>query len=460
MVLTRANTRRTGASRGRPVFVTLLFWITIVSVVVAWENFSYVPGTVAHTAAGVAPAASMAADPSSRALKLLMISVGGAYYFRRRRLAHQLLRQLNRYLVVFLALALASAAWSADSTATIARFVGVLAGISISFAFCVADWQRRSFQQLLAPILTALLLGSLVFGLVSPQQAIDANLAGWHGLAAQKNPFGMLASFGVIICAHGWMSGETPARRAMVPTLIACACLVLSRSVTSLLATALTLLFFVLLMRTPLTLRRYSRYFVVTFAIIVLTYALAVLKVLPWLDTVLLGPIVALTGKDLTFSNRSAIWAIVQQHIQYHPLLGTGFGAYWTSPDPTSPSYEVFLRLYFWPSESHNGYLEMINDLGYVGLAVLIGYLITYVHQALKLHRLDRNQGALFLGLFFQQAVINLSESTWLAANGGLAGLIMNLATFALARALLESEARTKATTPMPSWAQPRPSGQ
>ena len=121
-------------------------------------------------------------------------------------------------------------------------------------------------------------------------------------------------------------------------------------------------------------------------------------------------------------------------------FCGTGYGAYWTGADPTSPSYVFLSRMYFWPSEAHNGYLDVVNDLGFVGLICLLGYLTVYVRQSLQLFRTDRPQGALYLALFFQQAMTNLSESCWFSPMGILPVVIMTLSTFTLARGLLDQQ--------------------
>jgi exopolysaccharide production protein ExoQ len=142
----------------------------------------------------------------------------------------------------------------------------------------------------------------------------------------------------------------------------------------------------------------------------------------------------------MTFTNRAMIWDIIKEHAQLHPILGTGFGAYWTGADPTSPSYVFLLRMYFWPSEAHNGYLDVVNDLGFVGLICLLGYLTVYVRQSVQLFRTDPSQGALYMALFFQQAMTNLSESCWFSPMGILPSVIMTLSTFTLARSLLDQQ--------------------
>jgi exopolysaccharide production protein ExoQ len=134
------------------------------------------------------------------------------------------------------------------------------------------------------------------------------------------------------------------------------------------------------------------------------------------------------------------IWDIIKEHVQLHPLLGTGYGAYWTGAVPSSPSYVFLSRMYFWPSEAHNGYLDVVNDLGFVGLIVLLGYLWVYVSQSLQLFRSDRQQGALYLAIFFQQAMTNLSESCWFSPMGVLPIFVTTLSTFTLAAALLDQQ--------------------
>jgi O-antigen ligase len=156
----------------------------------------------------------------------------------------------------------------------------------------------------------------------------------------------------------------------------------------------------------------------------------------------------------LTFTGRSEIWAIIVERIRQDPFLGVGYGAYWTGPVPQSPSYEFIWRMgAFYPGSSHNGYLEVANDLGAAGLAVLLGYIVTQLHQTLRVLATNAAQGCLLLALFMQQAVANLSESQWLSVLS-VQFVITTLATAALARTLLEQRLRTRFG--VPAW-QPVP---
>ncbi len=244
----------------------------------------------------------------------------------------------------------------------------------------------------------------------------------------------------MIFWFHAWLSRQARPLPALLGGSIAVACLVLSRSSTSLVAAAFTMLFLTMLLRSPQGLRRYMPYLVALFIAALLAYSLALLHFVPGLD-LLLSPITMLTGKDLTFTGRTDIWDIMSEHIRLHPYLGNGYGAFWTGSLESSPSYEFVQRLYFYPASAHNGYLDILNDLGAGGLFVLFAYLATYITQSLRLLGADRIQASLYLALFLQQAITNLSESRWFNALS-VDFAIMTLATAALARTLFDHRLR------------------
>jgi O-antigen ligase len=398
-------------------------------------------------------------NPAARTVKLILLVAGLIIIIQRSRQTRLLLRHTNRYFLLFLALVPLSYLWSISPADTLARFVSVLTIASISVAFCLVGWHQQRLQSVVRPALSLLLLGSIALYFYNPDLAIEHGEGtlhnSWHGLTDQKNTFGQISSFGAIFWLHAALSKQVNIIVALGAFALSMTCVFLSHSSTSLLASVFACGFIVLLLWSPKYLRRYIPYIATTFAIIVVLYAVTILKLVPGLDA-LLTPVMHLTGKDMTFSNRSEIWRIVKDHIQLSPLKGSGYGAYWIGVVPSSPSYRMLQELYFYPFESHNGYLEITNDLGFIGLTVLLGYLITFVRQSLQVMRSDRAQGALFLGLFFHQAIENLSESTWLALNSGTTFTLMVLATMALGRCVLEQRTAARGA---PGPSRPRPGG-
>jgi exopolysaccharide production protein ExoQ len=195
-------------------------------------------------------------------------------------------------------------------------------------------------------------------------------------------------------------------------------------------------------LRSPPLLRARVPLLVVLLVAALLAYALGVLDLVPGSAT-LMASIAALSDKGSTLTGRTQIWAIVIEHVRLNPWFGTGYGAYWTAaPVMGSDSYEFVRRMgSFYPGSAHNGYLEVTNDLGAVGLAGLVGYALSHVRQALRLWRIDAAQATLLLALYFQQAISNLAESHWFSVLS-VDFVFMTLASAALARALLEHRLR------------------
>jgi O-antigen ligase len=267
-------------------------------------------------------------------------------------------------------------------------------------------------------------------------------LGAWRGLASHKNGLGDLACIALILWFHAGLTREVRPLRAVAGGAIALTCLILSRSSTSLVATVFVATITLLLLRAPRGLRPYLPYFIVTLVAMLVLYALAVLDLVPGLGT-LLAPVTALTDKGTSLTGRTQIWQIIAEHIRLHPLFGSGYAAYWTAaPTSGTDSYEFINRMgAFYPGSAHNGYLEVVNDLGWVGFICLLGYMLTYVRQSLQLTTLDRNQAALYLALYLQQAITNLAETHWFSVLS-VDFVIMTLATFALARGLLDHQMR------------------
>ena len=115
----------------------------------------------------------------------------------------------------------------------------------------------------------------------------------------------------------------------------------------------------------------------------------------------------------------------------------------------------MLTRLFFYPTEGHNGYLDVINDLGLVGGCCLLGDFVHYVRTSLRLFKLDRYQAGLYLTLLFRGFVADMSESHWFSVLT-VDFVIMTLATAALARSLIQARVdaaagRAARQTPAPS---------
>ncbi len=412
-------------------FAAVLLWVSIIIMVV--------PQGLDYQGINGMPTSS---DALGRFTWLFLLGGSALALLQRSRRVKVFARWINPFFLCFFALAALSIAWSIDPGLTIRRVLRASTVVMVVVGFTLVGWHAKRFQNVMRPMVTAVLVSSIIFVMLDPDDsmhhAAQAELMdAWHGVTMGKNILGSFASIGVVLWLHAWLAKEARPMSAIVGVAMSVLVLVMTRSSTSVMSTAFAVMFMLILLRSPGTLRRYMPYFVGIFATLTLIYALAVLRLVPGLDF-FLKPITMLTGKDLTFTGRTAIWEILNEHIHQRPLLGSGYGAYWAGATPTSPSFEMVTRLYFYPTEGHNGYLDIINDLGWVGAACLLAYFAVYVRQSLTMMRFDRYQGGLYLTLLFRGFMADMSESHWFVSLS-VDFVIMALATAALGRGLLQN---------------------
>ncbi len=140
--------------------------------------------------------------------------------------------------------------------------------------------------------------------------------------------------------------------------------------------------------------------------------------------------------KDLTFSGRTDLWPLVIDKIEQQPWLGYGFGAFWNGFD--GPSKYVWDALFFAAPNAHNGYLDILLELGIVGLTIYALQFFVCLVNALTYIRFNQTSDGLWPGLLLLYIVLsNLTESGLFIQNNIF--LVFQLSTF-LSLGLEQSE--------------------
>jgi O-antigen ligase len=85
-----------------------------------------------------------------------------------------------------------------------------------------------------------------------------------------------------------------------------------------------------------------------------------------------LEDILGLLGKDLTLTGRVPLWNSLIPLALQRPLLGYGYGAFWSA---TGPSASVTM-LFPWALQAHNGYLELWLENGLIGVLIAFALLL------------------------------------------------------------------------------------
>jgi exopolysaccharide production protein ExoQ len=102
---------------------------------------------------------------------------------------------------------------------------------------------------------------------------------------------------------------------------------------------------------------------------------------LAWSLPAILGAV----DRDATLSGRTQLWSAVAEKIGERPWLGYGYDAFWVrSVSPGEPAAEVAEQIDWVARHAHNGFLDVMLDLGWIGLAVFAIPLFVYATRIVR----------------------------------------------------------------------------
>jgi exopolysaccharide production protein ExoQ len=115
---------------------------------------------------------------------------------------------------------------------------------------------------------------------------------------------------------------------------------------------------------------------------------------------------------NYTFSGRTVIWDFAKYEIARRPLLGWGYQSFWLV-GPDAPSVVDAPGWVKTMPSAHSGYLDVQLELGYVGFALLLGFIFTTLRAIGRVADRDRTRAWLMLTLALYVMLTNVIETTW-----------------------------------------------
>jgi len=127
----------------------------------------------------------------------------------------------------------------------------------------------------------------------------------------------------------------------------------------------------------------------------------------------ILNPAAGLTeaaGRSSTLSGRTEMWGMFLQ-MQLDPWFGAGYESFWFQP-----RLNEIWRTWERANQAHNGYLEILLDLGWVGVVLLSLVIASGGRNVVR--AVDRNpEAGLKLAFFVIALVYNLTEYAFRAVH-------------------------------------------
>lgn len=267
--------------------------------------------------------------------------------------------------LLILILILFSFLWSADMGSS----SDLIRGIIRIYLLAIYLAMRYTFQEQIRFIAFALgttAVLSIIFPLIPSFGGIHTTpeLAGmWSGIFGHKNELGYMMAWSAGFFLHLALS-ESRFRWLRLTLFGLSICLIiLSRSTTSL---TIVLTMISLLPLYKLSTNNNYKLQIIGISFVVIVLISGSILIFGNAET-----IVGTSGKDLTLNGRTDLWEPVLTKILERPFFGYGFAGFWNS------KFASNIRLtHEWASNSHNGFLEIMLDLGISGLVIFaIGFI-------------------------------------------------------------------------------------
>ena len=311
-------------------------------------------------------------------------------------------------LLAYLAFAGASVLWAFSPESSFVRFIQeVMIVSSIALPAMLASRTADMMRGLFLCFALALMLN--VFFVLAGNSTIvsyGSKLVdiGYEGYFEGKNYLGECAAIALLLSLYelhqrGW-------RRVFAAVLVLAAILLIWLSD---LKTAFGLaLVCPLLAALTLLVRKVTR---VSTALILLTIPLCYALASSLSKTDIVGRISYILYHDSTLTGRTIIWDFAQTEIERSPLIGWGYRSFWLVPN--SPAFDAPGWVKMMPN-GHNGYVDTKLELGYIGLAFLVVFIISTLHAVGKVADRDPRRAQLLLSLALFIILYNFFESLWM----------------------------------------------
>jgi O-antigen ligase len=319
----------------------------------------------------------------------------------------------NSWLMMLIVFMLISVLWSSIPDISFKRWAREFLAVLMAFVVLSEPSPRRAMESVLRRTAYILIPFSPVLIKYFPQYGVQyGRWSGgrmWVGVALQKNGLGricMIAAFFLIWSLIRRWQGKNPSvwkYQTHLEIIVLATTLWLitgghKTSATSLIALSMGLMAYA------------TFYFMkkngkpVGAGLLMLVVALIILYGTTSVFTgqLKLGFIASAAGRDETLTGRTEIWARLLPVAMQKPLLGGGFGGFWT------PRTRDVFRI----SGSHNGYLDVLIGLGFVGLALVSIFLLSSCRKARQVLDVDFDWGILWIGFIIMAVAHNISESS------------------------------------------------
>jgi O-antigen ligase len=308
-------------------------------------------------------------------------------------------------LTVVLSWCLLSAAWALEPAIALRR-LGLTTLVVLTIALSIQSLGVQRVLKLLRFVLATILIVDLVSIAIVPQAVHlsgekAADLVGaWRGLHFHKNIAGVVAALSAILFAS--FAAATRRRRDWLLFAGAMVFLFMTRAKTSIALVGMAVAAGYVYRRALHSPRARFRVLLGMMAGLCVIFAAAALNQ---------DALFSLLDDPELLTGRGAIWQALAASAKDHPFVGVGYGSFWNIGDRT-PVTQYSNSWVTLAAHGHNGYLDVLVQVGVIGLAlVMIGLFVLPFNRLLSAGAHATSLRALCFSVFVFVTFFNLTES-------------------------------------------------
>jgi O-antigen ligase len=338
----------------------------------------------------------------------------------------------NPWLVLLIGYILMSVLWSDMAYTSFKRTTRQLVAVIIPFLIATETAPRQAVQSVIRKTIYVFIPFSIIlinfFGELGREYHKTTGELMWTGVASQKNGLGalcLIAAFFLI-----WSLITRRRRRDIFAnryqTHIDTAILFLTfylmggpKHSFTYSATSNATLILVLSVFFGISLMK-KRGFVIGPAAFFVLVALLIAygTATPFIGKLSLVDISSALGRNETLTGRSEIWEKLIPFAIERPILGHGFGGFWSTE----------MREFAFVGEAHNGYLDLVLNIGFLGLFLFAMFLLSCCRRAQREMIDNFDWGVFFICYILMTVVHNIAESTSVGFASEFSAVVLTLA--------------------------------
>lgn len=321
----------------------------------------------------------------------------------------------NVWLVVLVAFMLISVLWSDIPNTSFIRWTREFQAVLMAFLVLSEPFPRESMQSILRRTTYILVPYSFLLIRYFPAYGrIYSRWSGelqWIGVTMQKNGLGrlcLIAAFYLLwSLTRRWRGHYSQVAKYETPAEVLILAITLwmfkGPGGYSFSATAMGAAVFGLLTLIALSMARRRKLKIkagILITIVGFIYVFGVATV--FTEGTAVGALAPSMGRNSTLTDRTEVWKSLLPVAMQRPILGSGVGAFWTPQK----------RELFQISEGHSGYLDVLLSLGFAGLLLLSGFVLSTCRKAHAELSIDYDWGMLWICYLPMFLLHNITESS------------------------------------------------